>query len=301
MSYDAIVIGGSFAGISAAMQLARACRRVLLVDAGLPRNRFAAHAHGLIGHDGKTPAAIRAEALAQLAAYSGATFLQGEARHAEADGERFLLSFADGSTARAARLVLATGVRDELPAVAGLAERWGASVLHCPYCHGYEMRGKQLGVLANHESAVHQALLLPDWGPTILFTQGRYEPDAESAAALAARGVAIERSPIVALLGQAPSIEAVRLADGRSVPLGAIFTAPRTHMASPLAGQLGCELSEGPTGPFIRVDATQETTVRGVFAAGDAAAPMPNATFAAAAGVMAGVAAHRSLVMPRAD
>jgi thioredoxin reductase len=177
-----------------------------------------------------------------------------------------------------------------------MQERWGATVLHCPYCHGYEVGDRLLGVIANHPLSAHQATLIPDWGPTTYFTQGTFEPDAEQAAQLAARGVRIERTPVVELLGRAPELEAVRLGDGRVVPVGAVFTAPRARMASAIAEELGCGFDEGPMGPYIRVDDRKQTTVAGVFAAGDAATPMGNATMASAAGVMAGFGTHQSLV-----
>ena len=161
---DVIVIGGSFAGLSATLQLARARRRVLLIDAGEPRNRFATAAHGFLGQDGVAPHVIRATARAQLAAYPTVRFHQGLATQAAASLEGFGVTCADGATHHAARLILATGVRDELPAVPGIGERWGRTVLHCPYCHGYELQGAPVGVLAGHEKSAHQAALLPDWG-----------------------------------------------------------------------------------------------------------------------------------------
>ncbi len=296
--HEVIVIGGSFAGLSAAMQLARARRRVLVIDVGRPRNRFAAHAHGFFGQDGKPPAQIVEEAAAQLAAYPTVRRIAGDARTAERDADgRFDVTLADGSRASADRLIVATGIRDELPALPGLAERWGVSVLHCPYCHGYEVSGRRLGVLATHPLSVHQAILIPDWGPTTWFTQGVVEANHEEAALLDARGVRIERSPVVEILGDAPRIEALRLADGQVVPVDALFVGARTAMASDLAQQLGCAFDDGPLGPVVRVDAGKETSVAGVFAAGDASTPMSNATFASASGVMAGVAAHRSLIV----
>lgn len=300
MFYDAVIAGGSFAGLSAAMQLARARRRILVVDGGRPRNRFAPAAHGFFGHDGKAPEALLAEAARQLSAYPTVELLSGEVTAARAAEPGFVLTLADGRTVEAARLVLATGLRDELPPITGIEERWGVSVLHCPYCHGYEVRERPLGVLANNVHSVHQALLLPDWGPTTYFTQGAFVPGEEESAQLAARGVRLEHTEVVELLGKAPALEAVRLADGRVVAVEALFTAPITRMASPLAEQLGCGFEHGPVGPYLRVDDRKLTTVPGVYAAGDAASPMHNATLASAAGVLAGVGVHQSLVMQRA-
>lgn len=301
--YDVIVVGGSFAGLSAAMQLARARRRLLLVDAGKPRNRFAATSHGFLGQDGVPPADIMREGLTQLARYPTVDFAHAEALTAEAytdaGADGFTLSLSDSAPVSARKLVLATGVTDELP-LPSMVARWGVSVLHCPYCHGYEVRDRPLAAIATVPAAVHQALMLPDWGPTTFFTQGRFEPSPEEAAQLAARGVAVERTPVVEVLGEGTAISALRLADGREVPAEAVFTAPRTRMTSPLAEQLGCAFDDGMTGQYIRVDAMQQTSVPGVFAAGDAATQMFNATMASAAGVMAGVAAHRALVQDAA-
>ncbi|SMG54894.1 NAD(P)/FAD-dependent oxidoreductase [Paraburkholderia susongensis] len=294
--YDVIVIGGSFAGLSAAMQLARARRRVLVLDGRRPRNRFAPHSHGFLGQDGKAPSEIIGEATAQLAAYPTARVVTSEACLAKRVDDRFFVTQSDGKTSSANRLILATGVRDELPSLPGLEERWGVSVLHCPYCHGYEVADKRLGVLATHSLSIHQAMLVPDWGPTTWFTQGIVEPTPEEAVLLDTRNVLIERVPVVEVLGDAPNMTGLRLADDRVVDIDALFVGPRTQMTSLLAGQLGCAFDEGPLGPIIQVDDWKQTSVPGVFAAGDASTMWTNATFASAAGVAAGVAAHRSLI-----
>lgn len=297
--YDVIVVGASFAGLSAAMQLARARRRLLLVDAGRPRNRFARTSHGFLGQDGVPPAGIMREGLTQLARYPIVDFVHAEAMSAARDDDGVVVTLPDGAGVKARKLILAIGVTDELP-LDSMTPRWGVSVLHCPYCHGYEVRDRRLAVIANVPGAAHQAMLLPDWGPTTFFTQGTFEPTGEEAALLAARGVGIEHTPVVELLGEGSGIEALRLADGRAAPAEVVFTAPKTRVASPLAEQLGCAFVDGPTGPHIEVDAMQQTSVPGVFAAGDAASAMYNATLASAAGVMAGVAAHRALVLDEA-
>jgi thioredoxin reductase len=297
--YDAVVVGGSFAGLSAAMQLARARRRVLVVDGGRPRNRFAAASHGFLGQDGRAPADILATGRAEVLAYPTASFLADEATHARAVDDGFELTLASGSTVAARRLVLATGVADELPGIPGLRERWGVSVLHCPYCHGYEVADRRFGVLARSEMAVHQAVLVRDWSADVtLFTHGVMQPDADQRALLAERGIRIEERPVAALVGDSPELSAVRLVDGDEIAIEAMFTTLQTRMASPLAEQLGCEFEDGPFGMMIRTDARKVTTVPGVFAAGDAARVPPNATLAAADGVLAGSSAHQSLVFP---
>jgi len=299
---DVLVVGGSWAGLAAAMQLARARRRVLVVDAGRPRNRFAESAHGFLGQDGRAPADILETARAQVLAYPTARIATDEATRAERRDGAFEVALASGGTVRARRLVLATGVVDELsPAVPGLAERWGRTVLHCPYCHGYEVRDRRLGVLATGEGNVHQALLLPDWSADVtLFTNGAVALTADHRAALARRGARVDERPVLGLAGTAPALEGVRVAgDGGEVvvPLDALFTGSRARPASPLAEQLGCAHDDGPLGPMVRTDARKETTVPGVFAAGDLARQPHNATWAASDGVTAGVYAHQSLAL----
>jgi len=311
-TYDAVVVGGSWAGLSAAMQLARARRRVLVVDAGRPRNRFAHSSHGFLGQDGRAPMEILDTARSQVLAYPTAEFRSDEviradpcdaASHAEDVKNRtFEIVLASGAVARSRRLVLATGVVDELPDVPGLRERWGVTVLHCPYCHGYEVAGGRLGVLAIGEMSVHQALLLPDWSSDVtFFINGTFEPTDEHRAHLAARGVQVESRSVAGVVGDPDAALDIQLdgPEGREVVrLDALFTGPRTRMASPLAGQLGCLFDDAPHGPVIQTDATKATTVPGVFAAGDAARAQHNATWASADGVMAGMAAHRSLALP---
>lgn len=300
MSYEVIVIGGNFAGLSAAMQLARARRRVLLIDAGMPRNRFSQAAHGFLGQDGRAPAAIMEEGKRQLSLYPNITLRDGKVVHAQKQDDQFIVGIEGGGEERARQLILATGVSDTLPEIAGLGDRWGRSVLHCPYCHGYEVSGGELGVLANHQHSAHSAMMIPDWGATTFFTQAQFEPDEEQLARLTARGVRIEHSPVVELLGDSPKLEAVRLADGRIAPLDAIFVAPKTAMASPIAEQLGCAFDDGMFGPVIRIGENKETSITGVFAAGDAASSMHSGTLASASGVLAGVHCHQSLVMQSA-
>ncbi|EKF59018.1 hypothetical protein QWE_12228 [Agrobacterium albertimagni AOL15] len=295
MKYDAVVVGGSFAGLSAAMQLTRARRRVLLVDAGKPRNRFAEASHGFLGQDGVAPADILQLGLQQLARYPNFTLLEGEAALAERCLGGFRLAMADGAVIEASVLVLALGVTDTLPSIPGLAERWGRTVLHCPYCHGYEIGGGPIGILASSPLAAHQGSMLPDWGRTTMFVEPGITFDEEQHAMLLARGVVMETERVVELIGEGEQLEAVRLADGRVVEIHALFAQSKVSISSPFASQLGLELEEGPQGLHIKVQ-MGVTSQPGVFAAGDATSPMHNATLASASGVMAGIAAHRALI-----
>lgn len=296
MSHDAVIIGGSYAGLNAAMQLVRARRRVLVIDDNRPRNRFAARAHGVMGRDGVPGSEIAAEARAQVAAYPTAAFRMTEAVDARRTEAGFEVTFADGTRTSGRRVILAHGVQDILPELAGVRERWARTVLHCPYCHGYEIGGGPIGVLGVGPMSVHQALLVGDWGQTTLFLDGRVEPDADQARMLARRGVTVESAPVVALEGEAPTLSGARLADGRLVPLRAIFIGARIRQTGALAESLGCEMDETPIGPIIRTDDWKQTTTPGVYAAGDAARMASNVTLAAADGVLAGIGLHRSLI-----
>lgn len=290
--WDVIVVGGSYAGLAAALQLARARRRVLVLDAGQRRNRFASSSHGFLGQDGRDPAAIVGAARAEVLAYPTATWLEGTAITARSVDDHFALSLASGDALLARRLVLASGVVDELPDLPGVAERWGTRVFHCPYCHGYELDGGRLGALATCPHSIDHAILLSEWGPTTLFTRGLVEPDADQLRALDRRGVIVERTPVASLEGVAD----VRLDDGRVLSFAGLFVVSKSRLASPLAVQLGCELEDGPVGAFLKTDPMKETTVRNVFAAGDHAVAAGSIAIAVADGVRAGVAAHRSLV-----
>ena len=298
MRHQVIIVGGSFAGLSAALQLARARRRILVVDSGQPRNRFARLSHGLFGQDGKPPSEILANARAQLLTYPTVRFAEALATNAGKTDHGFTVELDGGETHDASRLILATGITDDLSALPGLEERWGTSVLHCFYCHGYEVAGRRLGILATSERSLDAAMLLPDWSEhTTLFTNGKLTLNADQRTALAKRGVVVETEPVDVLFGTPPNLSALRLRNGRVVAMDAIFTTPRTRMASPLAEQLGCQFEDGPSGPFIRTEGDKQTTIQGVYAAGDAARAGHNASWAAGDGITAGISAHQSLTL----
>lgn len=292
MTRDAIVIGGSYAGLAAALQLARGRRDVLVIDAGRRRNRFAAASHGFLGQDGRPPGAIVDDARAQLRAYPNVAWHDGTVRHAVRGAAAFAVETLDGARHEARRLVLALGMEDVLPDVPGLAERWGRHVFHCPYCHGYELDGGPIGVLATGPHSLHHALLLPDWGPTTFLPNGALALDAEQRGRLAARGVTVDETPVAAIEGAAD----VRLADGRVLRFAGVFTASRVRPASPLAEELGCAMEEGPLGRFVKVDERKETSVPGVFACGDVARAAGNVSLAVGDGAMAGAGTHQSLI-----
>ena len=287
--HDVIIVGGSYAGISAAFMLGRARRSVLVLDAGQRRNRFAEASHGFLGQDGESPAAIAEKGKREVLAYPTVTWKETFVGSVERTADGFVL---DGQH-HGKRLVLATGVVDELPAIPGLADRWGKSVFVCPYCHGYELNRGDLGVLATNPMSAHHAMMVSDWGrTTTFFLNGAAEPKDEELAMLAKRNIVIDRTPVTSVDGAIT----VHLADGRAVPLAGLFLGTRIRFAAPLAEQLGCALDEGPFGPILKVDPMKQTSVPGVFACGDAAAMMNSVAIAVADGAMAGAAAHRSLV-----
>lgn len=295
MPHDAVVVGGSFAGLSAAIYLARARRSVVVLDTRLPRNRYAKASHGFLGQDGKDPLAIVDTARAQLLAYPSVTLIEREAVGAEATDDGFAVTLANGTALETRKLILAFGLRDTLPDIPGVRERWGGTVLHCPYCHGIEFADRQLGVLYSLPLSVHQALLIAEWGPTTLFLNGA-ELAPEAHATLAARGVRIEPAPVEALCGPDGDLSGVLLADGRTAPIDALYLAPRSVLASPLAERLGVAIDEGAVGLIIRTDADRMTTLPGLYAAGDIARAPHSVSWAVADGVTAGTSAHRALV-----
>ncbi len=296
METEVVIIGGSFAGLSAAMQLVRGRRKVLLIDAGKPRNRFSFHSHGVFCLDGKSPQEIKATALLQLRKYPSFYFANKLAtkvvNHAE---HGFLIHGADFEV-KAKKIILATGVKDELPNIPGVSEHWGKSVVHCPYCHGYELSERKLGVLATHPLSAHQAAMIPDWGCTTFFTQGEYPLDEKQVEILTRRGVKIEHNKITNVIGDGENIDRVVLADGSEHQLEGLYVAPKISARNPIVDALGCVIDESPLGEIIKVNELKQTSVANVYAAGDMSNPMQNGTFAVHSGVIAGISTHQSLM-----
>lgn len=290
--FDVIVVGGSYAGLSAAMQLARARRSVLVIDAAKRRNRYARHSHGFLTQDGSEAAAIIEQGRAQLQAYPYVAWANDTAIAASNDNGYFDVTLGDGGNVVGRRLILATGVTDKLPPVEGLAERWGRSVFHCPYCHGYELDEGNIGVLATSALSMHHALMLADWGRVTLFLNASFVPDDVQSTALAARGVTVETTPVARIDGGADVV----LRDDRRLPMAGLFVVPQTLLTGGLATQLGCAVEEGPMGKFVATDALKATSVEGIFCCGDMARVAGNVALAVADGAMAGVGAHRSLI-----
>lgn len=296
MKYDAVVIGGSYAGLSAAIHIARARRSVCVIDTASPRNRFASKSHGFFGQDGAAPAAMIGGAKAQVEAYPGVRTIADAATDVGGADGGFEVALAGGGRVAGRKLVLAFGISDVLPEIPGLAERWGETVLHCPYCHGYEHGDGTLGVLWTAALSAHQAALIADWGATTLYLDGNAMPEGDARTLLDRRGLTIEPAPIRSLQGEDGTLASLLLDDGRVAEIDALFLAPRSRLNSPIAERLGCALDEGPFGPIIRTDAAKLTSIAGVYAAGDIARAPHNASWAAADGVTAGISLHQSLV-----
>lgn len=294
MNYDVIAIGGSYAGMAAALQLVRARRSVLVIDAGERRNRFASLSHGFLGQDGVNAGEIAANARRQLEAYPTLSWLDGRVDDVSGHVDGFTVTAANGESHRGRRILLAIGVADQLPPVTGLAERWGKAVFHCPYCHGYELGQGRIGVIATGPMSLHQAQFLTEWGDVTLLVNDALSLDLDARSDLQRRGVTIEEAPIDRLEGHAD----VRMIDGRVLPFAGLFTAARCIPSHALAEAAGCALEETPMGLQVRIDAENKTSVPGIFACGDVARAPHSVSLAVGNGAMAGVQIHRSLFWP---
>ncbi len=297
-AYDVVVIGGGAAGLNGALQLARSRRSVLVVDAGRPRNRPAPAVHGLLGHDGIPPAQLLARGRDEGRRYGGEV-TDGEAASAGGGLDQgFTVTLTDGRAVRARRLLVTSGLVDELPDIPGLRERWGRDVVHCPYCHGWEVRDQPIGMLASGPRSVHQALLFRQLSDDIVyFTHGTVLDEA-AAAQLAARGIRVVDGEVSALVTDGDRLTGVRLADGGVVPRRALAVGARvTARAGFLAG-LGLKASEHPggMGAHVPADPAGRTGVPGVWAAGNVTDLGAQVGAAAAAGALAGAMINADLV-----
>jgi thioredoxin reductase len=295
--HDAIVVDGSYAGLSAALQLARARKSVLVIDAGQRRNRFADESHGFLAQDGVPPGRIADDARKQLLAYPTVKWVAGRAVGASGSINVFIMTTEDGARHEGRRLLLATGVEDVLPEIPGLAEQWGAGAMACPYCHGYELEGRPSAVIATGEGSIHHATMVSEWGPTTLFTNGALSLQPEQRADLERRGIAVDDT-VINLIEGVRGEPVLELRDGRSLPYAGLFVMTSVRMNSDLAERLGCAMADTPIGRLIKVDGQQATSIPGVFGCGDAASPMASIALAVGSGAMAGAALHRSMVFP---
>jgi thioredoxin reductase len=300
--YAVVVIGGGAAGLSAALVLGRARHRTLVVDAGEPRNAPAAHMQGYLSRDGMPPAEFLALGREEIARY-GVELVRDRVVEVER-GEDFTVVLAGGRAVRARRLVVATGLKDELPGVAGVAERFGRDVLHCPFCHGWEVRDQPFGVLASSPAGVHQALMVSQWSKDVRFflhTVAEEELSDEDLRRLAAAGVDVVPGEVAELVVEDDLLTGIRLADGTTHARSVLFVAPRAAPRTGLLEQLGAELHETPFGAYPVVDANGLTTVPGVWAAGNAIGFSEQVVHAASGGYRAAAAIVGDLLMTDLD
>ncbi|MTE17880.1 FAD-binding protein [Streptomyces sp. TRM43335] len=305
--HDVVVVGGGAAGLSGALVLARARRSVLVVDSGQPRNAPADGVHGYLGHEGVPPSELLARGRAEVAEYGGEV-VPGTVVAAERAGDGwFRLVLDDGTALLAGRLLITTGLVDELPDVPGLARRWGHDVLHCPYCHGWEVRDRPVGVLATGPLAVHQALLWRQWtDDVVLFRHTGPEFDRAEHERLAARGIAVVDGEVAALEVTGDRLTGVRLAGGRTVPRRVLVVAPRLTARGGLLAGLGVETVEQESGGHgigrhVPADATGATSVPGVWVAGNVTVLTEQVVGAAAAGARAAAAINADLITEETD
>lgn len=286
--FDVLIVGGGAAGLSAALVLLRARRTVAIVDAGEPRNAPAAHLHGFLSRDGAAPAALLASGRDEVAGYGG-TIIDG--RVAELS-PGFTATLDDGRRLEARRVLVTTGLRDEIPDIPHLRERWGRDVLHCPYCHGYEVRDRALGVIGGTAASVAHALLIAQWSADVVYFPHTRTLTDDERERLDARGVRVHPGEVSRLIVEADRLQSVELSDGTRVERAAVFVRPEMRAHDALLHALGCETDENG---WVRHDAGGRTSVPGVSVAGNVADPRAQLITAAGQGSAAAIALNAAL------
>ncbi|GHD43676.1 NAD(P)/FAD-dependent oxidoreductase [Mycetocola manganoxydans] len=298
--YDAIIIGGGAAGLSAALALGRARRSVLVLDAGKPRNAPASGVHNFLTRDGTPPAELTRLGRAEVESYGGVIVSDAAATAtATQTGNGFAVTTAGGEVFEGRRLLVATGLTDELPNVPGLREHWGTSVLHCPYCHGWEVRDRAIGILGTGPKSVHQALLFRQWSERItLFLHTAPQPSDDELEQLAARGIAAVDGAAVSVEGSGGRLNGIRLEDGTMHAVDALVIAPNFIANTDLLEQLGVDVQPHPmgVGSFVETDPMGATSVPGVYAAGNVTDLMAQVVTSAAEGLRVGAALNADLM-----
>ena len=293
-NFDLIIIGGSYAGLSAAMALGRALRRVLIIDSGLPCNRQTPHSHNFITHDGERPEVIAEKAKAQVMKYATVNYHQGIAISGKKTENGFAIATQDGEEFTAKKLVFATGVRDIMPDIQGFSECWGISVIHCPYCHGYEVRNAKTGILANGNFALHYAQLIQNWTKALtVFTNGKSTLTQEQTDQIAKHGIPIVEKEIAYLKHAQGEMQQIVFKDNSTFELKAMYSRPDFEQHCKIPEMLGCELNEQG---YLKVDMFQRTTVQHVYACGDNASPMRSVANAVAQGNLVGAIANNEMI-----
>lgn len=304
--WDSIIIGGGPAGLSAALAMGRALRRTLIIDAGQPRNRFASHMHSVLGQEGTPPEDLLARGRAEVTQYGG-TLHTGSVREVRestntAGPRTLMVSLTGGPQLMARTVIAASGVADHLPQIPGLADHWGSTVFHCPYCHGWEVRNQRLGVLAAGPMALHQAELLRQWSDRLTFFSAAVEPlDDAVRRRLQARGVVIEPSPVLEILGSGDHLAGALLENGRHVEVDALLTAGQMRPHDRYLAPLSLDRTENVMGSFLGTDVSGKTSHDRIWAPGNISNPAANVPMSISAGTMAGGAANMSLVIEDFD
>jgi thioredoxin reductase len=289
-TYDVVIVGGGAAGLNAALVLGRARRRVVVVDAGAPRNAPAAHMHGYLSRDGMPPADLLTAGRAEVLGY-GVELIHDRVVVIDAG---FGVRLASGTQLTARRILLAMGVSDELPEIPGVRERWGRDLLHCPYCHGWEVRDQPVGVLGTRPGSVQHALLVRQWSADVVFFSHTYELSDNERGELRARGIEIVGGEVARLVVESDRMTGVELGDGRVIARAAIFVRPgNVPHPDGLVTSLGCDLNDAG---FAVVDTTGKTSAPGVWAAGNVVDPRAQVITSAGAGSAAAIAINADLV-----
>jgi len=294
---DVIIIGGSFAGLAAALQLGRARRKVTVLDTGRPRNRFAGHSHGLLGHDHKPPLEILAQAREQLARYPTISLVNARAESVSGAIDDFRVFTDDNECLRARRLILSYGVVDQMPDVPGFAESWGTSIVPCPYCDGFEVAGQHWGLVWSGLQSHQSARLFHDWTDKLTVFADGHDIPSDIRADLVHRKISVVDGRIVEIVHHEGQINTVNLDTGRNIAVDVLFAQPRNRPSARLHESLGLATVDTPTGTVLKVDERRQTSVPGIYAAGDlTTAFLPSVTQASSQGAMAGIFAQQSML-----
>ncbi|MCC9043841.1 NAD(P)/FAD-dependent oxidoreductase [Myroides sp. M-43] len=291
--YDVIIVGGSYAGLSAAMALGRLLKSVLIIDSGLPCNRQTPHSHNFITQDGQTPLAIANKAKEQVLAYQTVSFYQGLVVSGKEIATGFEIKTDSNDIFKSKKLIFATGVKDIMPDIKGIGACWGISVIHCPFCHGYEFKDKKTAILANSDKAVHVASLVSNLtNDTTILTNGAKEFTLEQQAKLERNNISVIESPITEVKHKKGYLESVVFNDNSKLDLQAMYAAVAFEQHCMIPKQLGCELTE--TG-YIKIDAFQKTSIDGIYACGDNTNMFRSVSAAVASGSLAGAMVVKEL------
>lgn len=298
--FEVIIIGGSYAGLSAAMALGRSLRHVLIIDSGLPCNRKTPHSHNFITQDGEKPSVIAEKAKAQVLKYGTVKFLNdfalsGKKTDNLPDGKAggFAITTQSNNEFTARKLIFATGIKDIMPSIKGVSECWGISVIHCPYCHGYEYRSQKTGIMANGERAFHIASLVNNLTDDItILTSGKADFSAEQINKLQKHHIKIIETKVSEIEHENGYLKNVVFKDGSKITFNAVYAGIPFTQHSDIPVSLGCELTEQG---YIKVDTFQKTTIEGVFACGDNTAMMRSVANAIYSGNLTGAMVNKEL------